>query len=78
MPTTRPRPVPSSVHGQIDFAYDYDEDNRFRVNLFHGPRQAVGRGRLITSNIKRSRAAPAGGAGDICHAAPGPRAASPA
>ena len=21
-------------HGQIDFAYDYDDDNRFRINLF--------------------------------------------
>ncbi len=38
-------------HGQIDFAYDYDEDNRFRVNLFMARGKPSMAARLITSNI---------------------------
>jgi twitching motility protein PilT len=40
-------------HGQIDFAYDYDEDSRFRVNLFMARGKPSLAARLITSNIKR-------------------------
>jgi twitching motility protein PilT len=40
-------------HGQIDFAYDYDEDNRFRVNLFMARGKPSIAARLITSDIKR-------------------------
>ncbi len=40
------------AHGQIDFAYDYDEDNRFRVNLFMARGKPSLAARLITSNIK--------------------------
>jgi twitching motility protein PilT len=40
-------------YGSVDFAYDYDDKNRFRINLF----QARGRisivGRLITANIRK-------------------------
>ncbi|MCI0362461.1 MAG: PilT/PilU family type 4a pilus ATPase [Phycisphaerales bacterium] len=39
-------------HGQFDFAYDYDEDNRFRVNLFMARGKPSLACRLITSNIK--------------------------
>jgi twitching motility protein PilT len=39
-------------HGQIDFAYDYDDDNRFRVNLFMARGKPSFAARLITSNIK--------------------------
>ena len=39
-------------HGSIDFAYDYDEDNRFRVNLFMARGKPSLACRLITSNIK--------------------------
>jgi twitching motility protein PilT len=39
-------------HGQIDFAYEYDEDNRFRVNLFMARGKPSLAARLITSNIK--------------------------
>ena len=39
-------------HGQIDFAYDYDDDNRFRVNLFMARGKPSLAARLITSNIK--------------------------
>jgi twitching motility protein PilT len=40
-------------HGQIDFAYDYDDDSRFRVNLFMARGKPSLAARLITSNIKR-------------------------
>ncbi|MHC5026108.1 MAG: type IV pilus twitching motility protein PilT [Planctomycetota bacterium] len=40
-------------HGQIDFAYDYDDDNRFRVNLFMARGKPSLAARLITSNIRR-------------------------
>jgi twitching motility protein PilT len=40
-------------HGQIDFAYDYDDDNRFRVNLFMARGKPSLACRLITSNIKK-------------------------
>ncbi len=39
-------------HGSVDFAYDYDEDNRFRVNLFMARGRPSLAARLITSNIK--------------------------
>ena len=39
-------------HGQFDFAYDFDEDNRFRVNLFMARGKPSLACRLITSNIK--------------------------
>jgi len=39
--------------GSIDFAYDYDEANRFRVNLFMARGKPSFAARLITSNIKR-------------------------
>ncbi|MCA9291385.1 MAG: PilT/PilU family type 4a pilus ATPase [Phycisphaerales bacterium] len=39
-------------HGQIDFAYDYDDDHRFRVNLFMTRGKPAIAARLITSNIK--------------------------
>lgn len=39
-------------HGQFDFAYDYDEDNRFRVNLFMARGKPSLACRLITSNVK--------------------------
>jgi twitching motility protein PilT len=39
-------------HGQFDFAYDYDDDNRFRVNLFMARGKPSRACRLITSNIK--------------------------
>jgi twitching motility protein PilT len=38
-------------HGQIDFAYDYDEDNRFRINMFMARGKPSFAARLITSNI---------------------------
>jgi twitching motility protein PilT len=40
-------------HGSIDFAYDYDDNNRFRVNLFMARGKPSLACRLITSNIKR-------------------------
>jgi twitching motility protein PilT len=40
-------------HGSMDFAYDYDENNRFRVNLFMARGKPSMAARLITSNIKR-------------------------
>jgi twitching motility protein PilT len=40
-------------HGSIDFAYDYDDDNRFRVNLFMARGKPSLAARLITSNVKR-------------------------
>jgi twitching motility protein PilT len=39
-------------HGSVDFAYDYDEDNRFRINLFMARGKPSLAARLITSNIK--------------------------
>ncbi len=39
--------------GSADFAYSYDEDNRFRVNLFMARGNPAIAARLITSNIKR-------------------------
>jgi len=39
--------------GSIDFAYDYDEVNRFRVNLFMARGKPSVAARLITSDIKR-------------------------
>ena len=38
-------------YGSVDFAYDYDEDNRFRVNLFQTRGHLSIAARLITSNI---------------------------
>ena len=39
--------------GSVDFAYDYDERNRFRVNLFKTRGKLSCACRLITSDIKR-------------------------
>ncbi|MBL9140630.1 MAG: PilT/PilU family type 4a pilus ATPase [Phycisphaerae bacterium] len=39
--------------GSMDFAYDYDERNRFRVNLFMARGRPAVAARLITSNIKK-------------------------
>jgi twitching motility protein PilT len=39
-------------HGAIDFAYDYDDDNRFRINLFMSRGRPTIAARLITSNIR--------------------------
>jgi len=39
-------------HGSVDFAYDYDDDNRFRVNMFMARGKPSLAARLITSNIK--------------------------
>ncbi len=39
--------------GSVDFAYDYDDNNRFRVNLFQARGRLSVAGRLITSNIRR-------------------------
>lgn len=39
--------------GSIDFAYDHDDRNRFRVNLFMARGKPSFAARLITSNIKR-------------------------
>ena len=38
-------------HGQIDLAYDYDEDHRFRVNMFMARGKPSLAARLITANI---------------------------
>lgn len=40
-------------HGSIDFAHDYDDNNRFRVNMFMARGKPSLAARLITSNIKR-------------------------
>ena len=40
-------------HGSMDFAYDFDERNRFRVNVFMARGKPSIAARLITSNIKR-------------------------
>ena len=39
--------------GSVDFAYDYDSKNRFRVNLFQARGHLSLAARLITSDIKR-------------------------
>ncbi len=39
--------------GSVDFAYDYDDKNRFRVNLFLAKGKLSAACRLITSNIRR-------------------------
>ena len=39
--------------GSVDFAYDYDDRNRFRVNLFMARGKPSFAARLIASNIKR-------------------------
>lgn len=39
--------------GAADFAYDFDENNRFRVNLFMARGKPAIAARLITSNIKK-------------------------
>lgn len=39
--------------GSVDFAYDYDENNRFRVNLFQARGKISVAARLITSKIRR-------------------------
>lgn len=39
--------------GSIDFAYDYDEKSRFRVNLFQSRGKLSIAARLITGNIKK-------------------------
>ncbi|HVP72942.1 MAG TPA: PilT/PilU family type 4a pilus ATPase [Phycisphaerales bacterium] len=38
--------------GQFDFAYDYDDDHRFRINIFMARGKPSLAARLITSNIK--------------------------
>jgi twitching motility protein PilT len=39
--------------GSVDFAYDYDKNNRFRVNLFQARGKLSVAARLITSNIRK-------------------------
>ncbi len=39
--------------GSVDFAYDYDDHNRFRVNLFQARGKLSAALRLITSKIRR-------------------------
>ncbi len=39
--------------GSVDFAYDYDDNNRFRVNLFQARGKISVAARLITSKIRR-------------------------
>lgn len=39
--------------GSVDFAYDYDDNNRFRVNLFQARGRLSIAARLITSNIRK-------------------------
>jgi twitching motility protein PilT len=40
-------------YGSVDFAYDYDEHHRFRVNLFQARGKLSVAARLITSTIRR-------------------------
>lgn len=40
-------------HGSVDFAYDFDDDRRFRVNLFMARGKPAIAARLITAQIKR-------------------------
>ena len=42
-----------SKFGSVDFAYDYDDNARFRVNLFQARGKLSVAARLITSNIRR-------------------------
>jgi twitching motility protein PilT len=39
--------------GSVDFAYDYDDNNRFRVNLFQARGKLSVAARLITSKIRK-------------------------
>jgi len=39
--------------GSVDFAYDYDANNRFRVNLFQSRGRLSVAARLVTSNIRK-------------------------
>ncbi len=39
--------------GSVDFAYDYDAKNRFRINLFQSRGRLSVAARLVTSNIRR-------------------------
>lgn len=39
--------------GSVDFAYDYDKGNRFRINLFQARGKLSVAARLITSHIRR-------------------------
>jgi twitching motility protein PilT len=39
-------------HGQMDFAYDFDDDHRFRVNLFMARGKPSLACRLITADVK--------------------------
>jgi Tfp pilus assembly pilus retraction ATPase PilT len=48
-------------NGSADFAYDYDEENRFRVNLFQARGRLAVACRLITSNIMVFKRAPPAG-----------------
>lgn len=40
-------------YGSVDFAYDYDAKNRFRINLFQSRGKLSCAARLVTSNIRR-------------------------
>jgi twitching motility protein PilT len=40
-------------HGSVDFAFDYDDDRRFRVNLFMARGKPAIAARLITAEIKK-------------------------
>jgi twitching motility protein PilT len=40
-------------HGSVDFAFDYDDDRRFRINLFMARGKPAIAARLITAEIKR-------------------------
>ncbi|MDX2114467.1 MAG: PilT/PilU family type 4a pilus ATPase [Planctomycetota bacterium] len=40
-------------YGSVDFAYDYDAKNRFRINLFQARGKISIVGRLITANIRK-------------------------
>jgi twitching motility protein PilT len=40
-------------YGSVDFAYDYDDKNRFRINLFQARGKISIVGRLITANIRK-------------------------
>jgi len=40
-------------YGSVDFAYDYDAKNRFRINLFQSRGKLSCAARLVTSKIKR-------------------------
>ena len=42
-----------SRKGSVDFAYDYDDKNRFRVNMFMARGKPAVAARLITSNIRK-------------------------